>query len=160
MALVKKRRNITRCSMRFKKVSKKSYDFWRHLPKLLYSSYCHWRFNQCWKLCWRIHWWFRAYTINERNLWPFSIGLNASWCKFAHCEINNRLLIKLLSNPEELASSPDMNQIENLWSILKDKVYELSPKTENELIDIIFETWEKLDVHWIRRLIDSMPSRL
>lgn len=65
-----------------------------------------------------------------------------------------------MSNPEELASSPDMNQIENLWSILKDKVYELNPKTENELIIIIFETWEKLDVHLIRRLIDSMPSRL
>lgn len=45
-----------------------------------------------------------------------------------------------MSNPEELASSPDMNQIENLWSILKDKVYELNPKTENELIIIIFET--------------------
>ena len=83
---------------------------------------------------------FRAHTINERNLWPFSIGLNASWRKFAQCEINNGLLIKLMSNPEELASSPDMNQIENLWSILKDKVYELNPKTENELIIIIFET--------------------
>lgn len=58
------------------------------------------------------------------------------------------------------SSSPDLNPIENLWSILKNRVYEINPKTENELIETIFDTWENLDVSLIYRLIDSMPSRL
>lgn len=50
MALAKKRRNIARCSMRCKKVSKNHNSFWRHLPKLFYSSYC----NILYKICWMI----------------------------------------------------------------------------------------------------------
>lgn len=58
------------------------------------------------------------------------------------------------------SGSPDLNPIENLWSIMKNKVYELNPQTEEQLIEIIFDVWENLDISLIHKLIDSMPSRL
>ena len=34
-------------------------------------------------------------------------------------------------------NSPDLNPIENVWAILKDKVYEKQPKNETELAEVI-----------------------
>ena len=58
------------------------------------------------------------------------------------------------------ANSPDLNVIENLWSIIKRKVEELQPKSTNELIDAIFTVWESIPMDMIRNLIDSMEDRL
>ena len=40
------------------------------------------------------------------------------------------------------SNSPDINPIENLWSILKRRVEELNPKTEEQLIECVFDVWE------------------
>lgn len=58
------------------------------------------------------------------------------------------------------SNSPDLNPIENLWSILKRKVDDLNPKTEKELVDYIFNIWDNLEVSLIDKLITSVPSRL
>ena len=58
------------------------------------------------------------------------------------------------------SNSPDLNPIENLWSILKMKIDELNPQSEDKLCDILFNIWDNLDVSLIHRLIDSVPSRL
>lgn len=58
------------------------------------------------------------------------------------------------------SGSPDMNPIENLWSILKRDVDVLNPQNEDQLIDLLFNSWETLDVSLIHNLIDSVPSRL
>ena len=58
------------------------------------------------------------------------------------------------------ANSPDLNPIENLWSILKDRVQELEPPTPEMLIDVVFQAWEGLEETTIHNLIDSMPRRL
>ena len=58
------------------------------------------------------------------------------------------------------SNSPDINPIENLWSYLKQKVEELNPQNENELIELLFNLWENLDISLIHNLIDSVPSRL
>ena len=58
------------------------------------------------------------------------------------------------------SNSPDINPIENLWSILKRRVEELNPKTEEQLIECIFDVWDNIDIALIHKLIDSVPSRL
>ena len=54
----------------------------------------------------------------------------------------------------------DLNPIENLWAILKDKVAEVSPKTVEDLINIIIDVWNNLSMRTIENLINSMPKRL
>ena len=56
--------------------------------------------------------------------------------------------------------SPDLNPIENLWSIIKAKVYELNPQTKEELIEYIFAVWSSISEEVINHLIDSMEERM
>ncbi len=58
------------------------------------------------------------------------------------------------------SNSPDINPIENLWSYLKQKVEELNPQNEKDLIDLLIDLWENLDISLIHKLIDSVPSRI
>lgn len=56
--------------------------------------------------------------------------------------------------------SPDLNPIENLWSIMKQRVFELQPKTKEDLIASIIAVWESITQELISNLINSMPERL
>ena len=58
------------------------------------------------------------------------------------------------------ACSPDLNPIENLWSILQQRVDVKKPKTKDQLIKVVFEEWEKIDIGIVRNLINSFPKRL
>lgn len=66
--------------------------------------------------------------------------------------------ISLLSWP---AQSPDLNPIENLWSLLKRKIGERpeAPKGILELWSVVQEEWSKINLGYCRALIDSMPNR-
>jgi transposase len=57
------------------------------------------------------------------------------------------------------AQSPDLNPIENLWSILDSKVKDRHPKDENDLFNILQTAWNELDPHILQNLIESMPNR-
>lgn len=59
-------------------------------------------------------------------------------------------------------NSPDMNPIENLWGILKQRLYGQTIKTKNELIREIINAWHRdaSIVPTCERLIDSMPQRI
>ena len=50
--------------------------------------------------------------------------------------------IKTLSWP---AQSPDLNPMENVWSVLKANVSNYKPASVKELIKIIKKEWKKLD---------------
>lgn len=58
-------------------------------------------------------------------------------------------------------NSPDLNPIENLWSIMKNKVAEKQPGNIPELIEAIKLVWVKeITKDYCRKLIESMPRRL
>lgn len=58
------------------------------------------------------------------------------------------------------SQSPDLNIIENLWSILKDRISRRLPRTADELWTITFEEWMNIDSDLIIRLYESIPKRL
>ena len=58
-------------------------------------------------------------------------------------------------------NSPDLNPIENLWTLIKKKVSTSNPTTMDELKRIIKEIWCKdIDQNVCKNLTDSMPSRI
>jgi hypothetical protein len=57
------------------------------------------------------------------------------------------------------AQSPDLNPIENLWSILDQNLKDRSPKNEEELFQMLQDGWRALDINLLMRLVDSMPRR-
>lgn len=59
------------------------------------------------------------------------------------------------------ACSPDLNPIENLWSILKVTIYvDPIPKTIEELKARIQESWRNLDISILKNLAKSMKKRI
>ena len=64
-----------------------------------------------------------------------------------------------ISTFEWPAQSPDLNPIENLWSILDKQCRDRRPGNENELFQILEEKWKSLDISLLTKLVDSMPKR-
>jgi transposase len=58
-------------------------------------------------------------------------------------------------------SSPDLNPIENMWRMMKEKVSHRNPTSEASLADAIKEVWVKeVTPAFCTRLARSMPSRI
>ena len=58
------------------------------------------------------------------------------------------------------AQSPDLNPIENLWSILDDLAKDRNPNNDEECFRCIKEAWERFPDYNMQSLVDSMPRRL
>jgi transposase len=67
------------------------------------------------------------------------------------------------------ARSPDLNPIENLWTLLKDKIYKLHPElkrmpnndtTHELLVAAAQEAWDALDLDIMVNLSETMPHRV
>ena len=56
--------------------------------------------------------------------------------------------------------SPDLNPIENLWSILDRKMMIRRVNTKDALFQALDTGWRELDVDLLTKLVDSMPSRI
>ena len=56
--------------------------------------------------------------------------------------------------------SPDLNPLENIWSIFKQNVRKRLSKCLDELEDCLYEEWEKLDNNMIKKTCDSFPQRV
>lgn len=57
------------------------------------------------------------------------------------------------------AQSPDLNPIENLWSILDQRCAKRKPNNAAHLFQILEEEWYNLPVELLTRLVHSMPRR-
>ncbi|GMG18277.1 unnamed protein product [Phytophthora fragariaefolia] len=66
--------------------------------------------------------------------------------------------IKVLDWPSK---SPDLNPIENLWSIMSRRVYPNGKQYENvpQFKAALFEAWESIPIAMLVSLIESMPRR-
>ena len=58
------------------------------------------------------------------------------------------------------AQSPDLNPIENLWSILNQRCKDRKPNKETELFEVLKEAWESLPIDTLQKLADSMVTRV
>ena len=56
--------------------------------------------------------------------------------------------------------SPDLNPIENVWSIIAQELNEKNIQTQAGLFEEIEKAWERLDQNKIGNYIDSIPSRI
>ena len=56
--------------------------------------------------------------------------------------------------------SPDLNPIENLWGIMKNKILLINPTFLNEIKQFIQEEWDEITITTLRNLADSMHTRL
>ena len=59
-----------------------------------------------------------------------------------------------------LGQSPDLNPIENLWSILNSRMKDHCCSTKEELFEELKAAWEALPVETLTSLVDSVPRRL
>ena len=57
-------------------------------------------------------------------------------------------------------NSPDLNPIENLWAVLKQRVSSRNPRNKSELIQFAKEEWLGIPQAMVRKTIESMPRRL
>ncbi len=55
------------------------------------------------------------------------------------------------------ANSPDLNPIENLWSIVKRKMRDTRPNNADDLKATVKETWVSIPRQQCHKLITSMP---
>jgi hypothetical protein len=65
--------------------------------------------------------------------------------------------ISLLNWP---AQSPDLNPIENLWSILDNKCSSRHCTTVANLFRTLKDEWDRIPVETLEKLVDSMPARI
>ncbi len=56
--------------------------------------------------------------------------------------------------------SPDLNPIEHLWGILKQKVEERKVSNIHQLRDVVMEKWKSTLVATCEALVNSMPKRI
>lgn len=58
-------------------------------------------------------------------------------------------------------SSPDLNPIENMWTLIKQKVAEQAPTSEKDLIEVIKRVWvTEVSQQYCENLVTSMPRRI
>ena len=75
------------------------------------------------------------------------------WCK--------RNLPNFIAKDECSANSPDLNPIENLWSIIDEAAYrDPIPKTMGGLKSRLWQAWPNIPLASLRELARSMPQRL
>jgi len=79
---------------------------------------------------------------------------------FGHCLTVTYLHEKGITLIEWPPWSPDLNPIENLWNVIKARVYARFPQSLEEMEQFIREEHAAVDLNFISHICRSMPRRL
>ena len=102
------------------------------------------------------------FNIVEENLPDDFIWMHDNAPPHVALRTKGYLERKGITTMEWLPMSPDLNPIENIWSILQKEVYKKKKvyKNTTELWDAITSAWHALPLETFRNLYDSIPGRL
>jgi transposase len=79
--------------------------------------------------------------------------------KHRSCLAKNFLQKEVPETIDWPSNSPDVNPVENLWSILKRRVEKRKPSNLDELNQFLHEEWKIIDLSILNNLIKSMKTR-
>ena len=102
-------------------------------------------------------------ALSKRKKYVFmqdGASCHTSKSTYAWLQQNLPKHIKHHKKGEWPASSPDLNPIERLWSILQDRVIAERAYELKSLIKVVKKVWWELEQRTIRNLYDSMPVRI
>jgi hypothetical protein len=77
---------------------------------------------------------------------------NAQYAEYTRQELRFRRI----THPP---NSPDLNPIENVWSMLEDRLDKLRPRPKGHepLWEAALKIWDEIDIGYINTLMDSIP---
>ena len=58
------------------------------------------------------------------------------------------------------ANSPDLNPIEDIWAVLKDRIRRRAPQSKEQLKLVAIREWNSITLEEIRLRFKSLPRRL
>ncbi|KJZ68257.1 hypothetical protein HIM_12350 [Hirsutella minnesotensis 3608] len=103
-----------------------------------------------------------GYTFAQDNASTHMAAIVQAWLG---CRIEENG-VELVDWP---AYSPDLNPIENVWKMLKERIHETHPEladlpknyaSKQRLCEAAAEAWEDLEDDTLNHLVESMPRRL
>jgi transposase len=92
-----------------------------------------------------------------RGTWVFQHDNSPIHTAKKFTDLLNEVGIPVLAWPSK---SPDLNPIENIWTLLKQRVRKRLPKTLDELEEYIYDAWWSIDDMTISDLCNSIHSRI
>ena len=92
---------------------------------------------------------------------PFENGaeLYVTRCSCKTTKFLHEMKLKVVDWP---AQNPDLNPLENLWAIVKQRVYNFPtpPKNKDELWACVQEVWYSITLEECHKLVASVPERI
>ncbi|KAM4705076.1 collagen alpha-2(VI) chain-like [Rhinophrynus dorsalis] len=80
--------------------------------------------------------------------------------KLIHLQDLGTTSAELAQEWQQEGNSPDLNPIENLWSVLKRRLDKQKPTNSDKLQALIMQEWAAISQDVAQKLIDSMPGRI
>ena len=109
---------------------------------------------------------FLEHTIEEEREdeppWPAWIYMDDNARPHRAKIVTNWKKDNCISSLDIPARSPDLNLMENVWSVLQDKLFEIKDRlvTKEDTWRNALEFWNSLEMSYINKLYESMPNRM